>query len=326
LTTATNFGTKATSTVTVGVSGQTTNIVGTVQINGTAYSAPPNISTTTTYSDQATSTVTLGNVNQQTNIAGATVTIGQVAAQNNTNVYGSDVNIRSYGGSGAANVKGVYISAGIPTSTMFTNVVPAGISILGSGGINIQNDTGYGTVNISTSGNNAVAIGNSTGSLTLNGSSIAFSKSQAVSSTSAHTASYTGFPLVAIIALSSEIGVISQSTSVPLAQWRVPFKCNILGMRASLNYNDATNNIAFNACLQTSTNQAINGTSLFLLLSSALIIPAGQYSSVTASAQGTLNASLGVVPDDTIIAIYCTSYNGATAGGAKVSIYYSYAA
>jgi hypothetical protein len=254
------------------------------------------------------------------------VTIGQVAAQNNTNVYGSDVNIRSYGGPSAANVKGVYISAGIPTSTVFTNSVPAGISILGSGGINIQNDTGYGTVNISTSGNNAVAIGNSTGSLTLNGSSIAFSKSQAVSSTSAHTASYTGFPLVAIIALSSEIGVISQSTSVPLAQWRVPFKCNILGMRASLNYNDATNNIAFNACLQTSTNQAINGASLFLLLSSALIIPAGQYSSVTASAQGTLNASLGVVPDDTIIAIYCTSYNGGTAGGAKVSIYYSYAA
>jgi hypothetical protein len=50
LTTATNFGTKATSTVTVGVSGQTTNIVGTVQINGTAYSAGSSVSAATTSS------------------------------------------------------------------------------------------------------------------------------------------------------------------------------------------------------------------------------------------------------------------------------------
>jgi hypothetical protein len=212
----------------------------------------------------------------------------------------------------------------IGTTRPSTGTIANNAIVIGDGG-GSATVTMTGTVNINTSATTNTNIGNATGTLTLAGG-LAFNKSQTVSSTSAHTASFTGFPLVAIIALSSEIGVMAASTSIPLAQWRVPFKCRILGVRASLNYNDATNNIQFNACTQTGTNQPFSSATQ--LLSTALLIPAGQYSSVTASGAGTLNASLGVVPDDTIIAIYCTSYTGSslTAGGAKMSIYYSYSA
>jgi hypothetical protein len=96
-------------------------------------------------------------------------------------------------------------------------------------------------------------------------------------------------------------------------------------VRASLNYNDTVNNIQFNACTQTTTNATFSSSTQ--LLSTPLQITAGQYSSVNASCQGTLNAALGNISDDTIIAIYCTSYTGSTltAAGAKMSIYYSYA-
>jgi hypothetical protein len=188
----------------------------------------------------------------------------------------------------------------------------------------ITTQTNFGTVtNSSGSTVGAISLGNTIDKSYLYGSSLTFSIPQTISSTSTNNANYIGFPLVAIIALSSEIGVISQSTATPLAQWRVPFKCKILGVRASINVNDTSNPISFNACTQTTTNASFNsGTQL---LSTALQIATGKYTSVDAACQGTLSSTINPIGDDTIIAIYCTSYIGSAVAGAKMSIYYSYA-
>ena len=81
---------------------------------------------------------------------------------------------------------------------------------------------------------------------------------------------------------------------------------------------------SLNLYTQASTNAATTaGTSI---TSTPLLIPAGQYSTVSSGGTGAINASINPIADDTVIAIYCTSYTGSTltAAGAKMSIYYAY--
>jgi hypothetical protein len=235
-------------------------------------------------------------------------------------------NTGTVGGLGVASGLSIAITCyNLNTSTSTTSVASANaLTSVQNYFTNELSQFAQNSLYFGTTAANALTVGNSANNTTINGNTVIFGNSQVVNSSAVNTCAYTGFPLVAIIALSTEIGVLSASTTVPLAQWRVPFKCTILGARVSLNYNDTNNAITFNLYTQSSTNAAT--TAGLSITSTPLLIPAGQYSTVSSGGTGAINASINPIVDDTVIAIYCTSYTGSTltAAGAKMSIYYSY--
>jgi hypothetical protein len=177
------------------------------------------------------------------------------------------------------------------------------------------------TTNVSTNATTTVAVGNPLNQLTLQGS-IIFNKTQTVNPTGTHTASYTGFPLVAIIACSDES--TTDITTTNAAYFRVPFKCKIIGVRASLNTGSTT---AVTIDVQKSTNAGFTSGGISLITSPLLtILPNATTSVVGVGGSGgaiNISNSTNIVDDDNVIGAFVRSV-GTGAKGLKVSVYYTY--
>ena len=177
------------------------------------------------------------------------------------------------------------------------------------------------------------------GALNLNNNSLTGAQIQTSSFTTAPTANPTvthtlntgtGFPLTMIIALGTETGIPSASTTSAVASFRAPYAMKLYGVRAGYNGdNDAvapasatTIQIRQNATPMTSTSA---GTSV--LGASNLVIDSGKWSSVTSTLvanNGVLVSSPVAIADDNIVSIWVTSAPASGATSLKLTLYYTY--
>jgi hypothetical protein len=125
--------------------------------------------------------------------------------------------------------------------------------------------------------------------------------------------------LTQVLTCTTETGTFSASTTLPIAQFRVPFQSILLGVRANLNTAGTTPTTLL-VYFSSLTNFNTAWGSSYNLLSTNMIIGANK-TSTTQPGSTTAVVVANTVPDDNVIGIFVSSA-GTSAAGLKVTLYY----
>ena len=125
--------------------------------------------------------------------------------------------------------------------------------------------------------------------------------------------------LTQVLTCTTETGTLTASTTLPIAQFHVPFQCKLLGVRANLNTAGTTSTTLLVYYSSVTNFNTAWGTS-YNLLSTNMIIGANK-TSTTQPGSTTAVVVANTVPDDNVIGVFVSSA-GTSAAGLKVTLYY----
>lgn len=350
LTTASNFGTASTGTVTVGAISRNLILTGLVQADiamgttrsiagGRDFRCSNAVITSNVYSGNV---ITTGNVvcgagsfflGDGSKLTGITATgadatgsvnfatSGSLAGQ--SSVYGSGLN---YGGSLRIGGTIVDVSPTISINGGATTAVQ---------GETVRVDSTAGGLNLNTLWDQATSIGKEGGlnSVILQGGSLRVNHQHPISPVATHTAKQTGLIQSWVIPLSGEQGPIAQTTGSGVLPWlmfRAPFSMNVYGARLNCMQASSSGAVqvdvryyAHNTSISGSTVNSTTGTSIF---ATRLQMDSGLFSSVGSTGvagNGSLVANPVAIPDDGVFGVYITN-PGTAALGVKLTLYYTF--